>query len=182
LIAPTQTDEVKNAVLELFDSMVDADRKCTPMSSSDALLGFLRTIVSGQLAYCLVFGCLLIVLGILSFVESLPPTPPNKLVVIDGEDLASIISKITRGPAVSVPILKFPSTRQLLLALAHILKLISKHSHSPQSKIQFRKIFSRFRQFVEDNEDSITNGEQPEVCSHSRALQFITNRPSGAQP
>ena len=83
--------------------------------------------------------------------------------IIDGEDLASIISKTTRAPAVAVPSLKFPSTSQLLLAIARVLRLITKHSNSTQSKVQFRKVFSLFRQFVEDNEDYVATDGQVEV-------------------
>src|SRR6202000_2479534 len=95
----------------------------------------------------------------------LPPSQPGIAVIIDGDDFASRVSKITHSLGANVPSLKFSSSRQLLLALARVLKLVSKHSESPKSKIQFRKIFSRFCQFVEDNEGSVSvaNSDQPEV-------------------
>ena len=56
LIASTQTVQVREGVLELFDSLVDADQKCTPASPSDAVLGFLRAITSGRSARAITFS------------------------------------------------------------------------------------------------------------------------------
>ena len=104
--------------------------------------------------------------GILSIVDSLLPTLPDKVVVIDCEDFASSLSRVTHGLNVLVPSLKFPSLPRLSLALARTLRLVAKHSESSQSKIQLRKVFSRFRCFVEDNEDCSVNKDDPEVCVH----------------
>ena len=48
LVASTQIHDVRDAVLELFNTMVEADRKCTTSSSSDVVLGVFRAAVSGK--------------------------------------------------------------------------------------------------------------------------------------
>ncbi|ETI22234.1 hypothetical protein G647_06307 [Cladophialophora carrionii CBS 160.54] len=159
LVASDQTEDIRDAVLELFDSIVDADRKCSPSSSSDVVLSFLRNSVS----------------SIFSLAESLLPLRPAAPVIIDGEDFASNITQLTHGLEVSVPSLKFPSSRLLVLALARVLKLLSKHSGSPQHSIQLRKVFSRFRQFVDDNEDAVVNSEEPEGIEHE--IRGLSIRP-----
>ncbi|KAJ9607992.1 serine/threonine-protein kinase M1 [Cladophialophora chaetospira] len=150
LLASNQADDIRDAAFELFDSMVEADKSYATSSSSNLVLGFLRNSVS----------------SILHVADSLLPAQPDKTIIIDGEDFASSIFTIVPGPEVSLPSLKFASFRQLSLALAHILKLVAKHSESPQSKIQFRNVFSRFQHLVEDNEDSVANKDQPEVGLH----------------
>ncbi|KIW67369.1 hypothetical protein PV04_06630 [Phialophora macrospora] len=160
LVASDQTDEIGDAVLELLGSMVDADKKCTPYSSSDVVLSFLRNSVS----------------SILSVAASRPPTRPTDAVIIDGEGFASNIAKVMPGLDVGVRSLKFPSFRLMVLALARVLRLVSKHSGSPQSSIQFRKVVSRFRQFVEESEGAVANDDAHEGLVHE--IRGLSIRPA----
>jgi serine/threonine-protein kinase ATR len=48
LVASEQTDEISDAVLALYDAILDADKNCTPHSSSDVVLSFLRHSVSSE--------------------------------------------------------------------------------------------------------------------------------------
>jgi hypothetical protein len=48
LTASTQAEEVRDAVLALFESLVDADGKCNLSTPSDTILGFLRATIQGQ--------------------------------------------------------------------------------------------------------------------------------------
>jgi hypothetical protein len=181
LVASEQTDEISDAVLALYDAILDADKNCTPHSSSDVVLSFLRHSVSSEFPQCHIYNPLLTVLGILSVAASRPPTRPTDAVIIDGEDFASNIAKLMPSLEVSVRSLKFPSVRLLVLALARVLKLVSKHSESPQRSIQFRKVVSRFRQFVEENEeDAVANGDSPQVCSICQPLPYRTNHATEA--
>ncbi len=50
LVASTGT-EMRDAVLELFDSMVEADRRCASASSSDVVVGLIRNSVAGESKY-----------------------------------------------------------------------------------------------------------------------------------
>ncbi|KIX95534.1 uncharacterized protein Z520_08654 [Fonsecaea multimorphosa CBS 102226] len=158
LVALAQGNLARDVVLELFSSMVDADRKCTTTYSCDIVLDFLRNCVS----------------GILSVVESLPPVQQNKTIVVDGEDFASTVSRITNGIEINVPSLKFPSLQQLLLGLAQVLKVVSRHSESAQTKLQFRKVFLRFRRLAEENENLLTGNDQAENLSHEIRILSIT--------
>jgi hypothetical protein len=108
----------------------------------------------------------------MSLVESLPQPQPKKAIILDGEDLLDSILKLTQSLLIGLPTLKFTSLHQLFLALARTLKVICKRSRSQQSKLQFRKIFSRFRRFVEDNEDITVGNDQPEVGSSFQILRL----------
>ncbi|KIW85501.1 hypothetical protein Z517_00892 [Fonsecaea pedrosoi CBS 271.37] len=147
--APAQASVDGDAILDLFGSMVEADRKCTNLYSSDIILDFLRNCVS----------------GILTVTQSLPHSRPNKPVIIDGEDFASAIARVTNGLSIDVPSLKFPSLHQLFVGLARVLKVVSRYSESAQAKVQFRKVFSRFRQFVEENDSLPNDGDHTENLS-----------------
>ena len=48
LVASTDAEEVREAVLELFGSMVLANRKCASVSSADIVLGLLRNSITSK--------------------------------------------------------------------------------------------------------------------------------------
>ena len=102
--------------------------------------------------------------------------------MIDGEDLGSHLSLAIHGLKVSLPSLHFPSTHQLLLALARVLKVVSNYSESAQSKIQFRKLSSRFCQSVEDHKDESTSNFDCGVRDIGITKLFATDKRVGPRP
>ena len=53
LMASSQNGEVRNAVLEVYSAMLEADKKCTTTHSCDTILGFIRACVSGKNSHAL---------------------------------------------------------------------------------------------------------------------------------
>lgn len=51
LIASSQTEGVREGVLQVFNAMVEADRKCSTSYSCDSVLEFMRACISGEKSF-----------------------------------------------------------------------------------------------------------------------------------
>ncbi|KIX02531.1 uncharacterized protein Z518_08472 [Rhinocladiella mackenziei CBS 650.93] len=162
LITSCKNDHDRDAILVVFDTILEADRKSTAPCSCGNVLEFMRVCVS----------------GILSLASALPSFQPRKVIVIDGEDFASRISEAMHVAVFNPLSFRFPSLRELLLTVARLLKVISKKSESKQSKLQFWKTFCRFRLFAEDSESVLLEDDRSEELSHEiRLLAIQPSRP-----
>ena len=83
-------------------------------------------------------------------------------ITINADDFSSRLPAVGLRGHVNIPSLSFESIQHLLMAIARILKTISKHSESAHTKVQFWKLFTRFRDYVEYNESSV---DKSDVCS-----------------
>ncbi|EXJ90418.1 hypothetical protein A1O1_03519 [Capronia coronata CBS 617.96] len=157
-----QEVEARDAVLDVFNAMLEVDKKCATAYSCGNVLEFLRRCIS----------------GLVKITASLHIRHPRKAIIIDPEDFATAVSDVTRGTPVTIPALKFPSLRLLFMTLARSLKVVSKHSETAQDKLQFWKVFTRFRQFVDDYSDLTIEKDPSEELSHEiRSLNNTPRRP-----
>lgn len=165
LVGTCLIDETRDAVLEVFNAMLEADRKGAYANSTDSVVEYMRVCVSGKTPGHVLRLSVLIPPALLTAAATARDVQPRRAVVIDPEDLAAGISTLTSEAAVSIPSLKFPSLRRLSIDVARVLRLLSRHSQSTKNKLQFRKLFSRFRQFVDENESILHDGDQNEVLA-----------------
>ncbi|KAG9780233.1 hypothetical protein KCU88_g3816, partial [Aureobasidium melanogenum] len=167
LISLCQDVEARDAVLDVFNAMLEVDRNCGTPYLCDNVLDFMRCCVS----------------GLVQIAISCQTFHPRKAIIIDAGDFTTILATASRGTVITLPSLKFPSLRHLFLTLARVLKVLSKNSLSAQSRIQFWKVFTRLRHLVDDHHDSIAEQDPSEELSHEiRGLCFTPHRPPAKSP
>ncbi|KIW57017.1 hypothetical protein PV05_05622 [Exophiala xenobiotica] len=145
-------DGLRDTVQQVLDTMLQGDSKFFKANSRGHVLAYLLANASALLAFASTY----------SF-------QPRKTVVIDPDAFAANLSAVS-GIHVAIPTLKFPSFYHHITATVRILRVVSAHSHSPTSRTQFWKLFTRFRDFSEDAE-SLLDDDQNEALLHEiRAL------------
>ncbi|KAK5028779.1 serine/threonine-protein kinase M1 [Exophiala sideris] len=148
---------IHDSVLQVFDAMLEADRNCATANPCHAILEYMRATVSAFIAIA----------------PTLSSYETTKTITINADDFSSRLPAVRLRGHVNIPSLSFESIQHLLMAIARILKTISKHSESVQTKVQFWKLFIRFRDYVEYDDSPVDRSE--ELAHEIRTLNI---RPS----
>ncbi|KAJ9633386.1 serine/threonine-protein kinase M1 [Knufia peltigerae] len=146
-------DELQDPVLQLFNVMLEGDRKCTTTDAWRQIWEYMRSVAAGLLA-----------------IATTGNIHPQRPIVITTDDVDATSTTIFSFLNI-VPNLKFPSFYHLLTCIARLLRLLSTQSNSLQRRFQSRKLIARFRDFVDDVQDLLLEENQTDILSHEiRAL------------